>query len=393
MRSVRKARLSSLLDRSDVALTTSPARCLVSFGANIGDAAGTIRKAAGELASRVCVGPDESFRLSRLFKTPPVGGPTGQPPFVNAVAALETRSSPWHVWEAVRQVESLFGRERNLRWEARKLDLDILLYDQIRIWTPQLKVPHPRMCMRRFILAPANDVAPFWVDPVSQRSVKDLYRQLQRGGGSLTLVELAGDSATRILASAAQQAGAEWLPETQVGATDSESTSKAPSPKSGSLESGSLESDTQKPHSLARRVKLIRLADGLSSRTSQDPSRSDSAGDNLPDRVRWQSYWPDLITQIDRSETNLTVFLTPPKIHAGAAWEDVHRDLAAMLRLADNGLPATTQSAPGNLAAPDSSGNLAGARYLLPSEDPDWATHELVAALDAMDCPVESIDG
>jgi 2-amino-4-hydroxy-6-hydroxymethyldihydropteridine diphosphokinase len=162
------------------------ARCLVSLGANLGDAQATVRAASDLLRSLLADG--DRLEMSRLFRTPPVGGPSGQPPFINAVAAINTSLTPWEVWSRIRQVEHHMGRQRIRRWEARKIDLDILLYEDLRIWTRQLKIPHPRMCMRRFILLPALDVAADWIDPVTQWSVEQLAGQLSIGRGSLVLV-------------------------------------------------------------------------------------------------------------------------------------------------------------------------------------------------------------
>lgn len=152
-------------------------RCLISFGANIGDAKSTVLYAFQLLQQMLASG--DSAQLSRLYQTPPVGGPSGQSAFINAVAAIETELSPWEVWHVIRSIENQLGRERQRRWEARRIDLDILLYDDQLIWTPQLKIPHPRMCMRSFILKPALDVAADWLDPVSQMTVQQLNDNLQ----------------------------------------------------------------------------------------------------------------------------------------------------------------------------------------------------------------------
>ncbi|MFO0943095.1 MAG: 2-amino-4-hydroxy-6-hydroxymethyldihydropteridine diphosphokinase [Pirellulales bacterium] len=151
-------------------------RCLISFGANIGDAKSTVLY-ANQLLEQM-LAPGDSVQLSRLYQTPPVGGPAGQSQFINAVAAVQTRLSPWEVWHVIRSIENQLGRERQRRWEARRIDLDILLYDDRLIWTPQLKIPHPRMCMRSFILKPALDVAAHWLDPVSRMTLQQLSDNL-----------------------------------------------------------------------------------------------------------------------------------------------------------------------------------------------------------------------
>ncbi|MEM7476427.1 MAG: 2-amino-4-hydroxy-6-hydroxymethyldihydropteridine diphosphokinase [Planctomycetota bacterium] len=183
-------------------------RCLISFGANIGDAYHTILAASRQL--EVFLGSKaKNYQLSRLFKTPPVGGPVGQPPFVNAAAAFETELSVWEIWDCVRKLEHDFGRERNQRWEARKLDMDILLFGDLRVWTPHLKIPHPRMCMRRFILSPAGDVAAQWRDPVSGLSIADLSQRLQRPA-KLLVTASSPEAANSLMIEVARQANATW---------------------------------------------------------------------------------------------------------------------------------------------------------------------------------------
>lgn len=287
-------------------------RCLVSFGANLGDPLETIQKAAEFLQLQIGC-PPTSFRLSNFYRTPPVGGPSGQPPFVNAVAAIETSKNAWELWEAVRNTESEFGRSRNQRWEARKIDLDILLFDSLRIWTPQLKIPHPRMCMRRFILTPAAEVAADWNDPVTDWSIGRLAANLQGGQGNLVFVTQDEFLGANVLEDAARKAMAQW-----------------------------------------RKWPLIPEA--------------------TPERNRWVS----LVAagQFHQPpQARLTVFASS-KQSEGAAWEDRDRQLARDLGLDAGG---------------STMHRLDGPRYLLPIDDLDWAAHELVAALDAMDCPVELV--
>ena len=302
------------------------ANCLLSFGANMGNPARTVHEAVQVLHSSL--GHPTTFRCSRMFKTPPVGGPAGQPPFVNAVAAFETDLSPWQVWHAIRRVEAQFGRQRNQRWEARKLDLDILLYQQQRIWTPQLKIPHPRLCMRRFILQPACDVAAEWSHPVSQETIRQLADRLQTRPASLCLVSEDHSQAEVILSQVARLARADWKCTTT---TDWQ----CPPP---------TESVTG-----ARWVGLL----------ASNGNRSGLA-------EAWR-----------HCDASLLVYLKLLDGRSEAAWEDRTRELAARLNLCpDKRWPAW---------------EITGPRYLLAADQPAWMIHELVAALEAMDCPVEPI--
>ena len=336
------------------------AKCLVSFGANIGDAWGTIQQAAARLSELLCGAADvrlhnerkATFRLSRCYRTPPVGGPAGQPPFVNAVAALSTEASVWDVWHSIRLIEKEFGRERNLRWEARRIDLDILLYDDVRIWTPHLKVPHPRMCMRRFILLPAVDVASDWIDPVSSWTIGQLAENLRSGAGNFVLVAERASKPESLLAEVARQTGAEWR------------TGERAATKSG---------------------RWVSAVSGMQARSQVDSHTESLAGES--EFGRRAISFGDL-------GTKLVIGLAPKISAADVAWEDYHRDLAVAfgLQASDDSLGGFAAGTASGVGAVGSRVDWHGPRYLLASDDRDWAVQELVAALEAMDCPIEPID-
>ena len=152
-------------------------RTLISLGANLGNVRESMQAAKRLLIDSFGSG---NLLLSQLYRTPPVGGPDGQADFLNAVAVIQTDRSVWEVWEKIKGIESALGRQRQLRWEARRIDIDLLLYDQQRIWTPHLKIPHPRMCMRTFVVVPALEIAPDWIDPITLWSISKLHDHLKR---------------------------------------------------------------------------------------------------------------------------------------------------------------------------------------------------------------------
>ncbi|MGH1470901.1 MAG: 2-amino-4-hydroxy-6-hydroxymethyldihydropteridine diphosphokinase [Cellvibrionaceae bacterium] len=86
-------------------------------------------------------------------------GPGDQPDYINGVIAVETGLSPIALLDELQKIESAQGRERHLRWTARTLDLDILLFDNQEIESDRLKVPHPRLSERNFVLYPLSDIA------------------------------------------------------------------------------------------------------------------------------------------------------------------------------------------------------------------------------------------
>ncbi|WP_137939508.1 2-amino-4-hydroxy-6-hydroxymethyldihydropteridine diphosphokinase [Chitinivorax sp. B] len=128
----------------------------IALGANLAQPAEQVRDAARRLGAL----PDTRLlRLSPLYRSAPVGY-VDQPDFVNAVALIETSLLPQALLQALQALEQQFGRERSFRNAPRTLDLDILLYGDQCIDELQLKVPHPRMHERAFVLLPLLDVLP-----------------------------------------------------------------------------------------------------------------------------------------------------------------------------------------------------------------------------------------
>ncbi|MDC8805327.1 2-amino-4-hydroxy-6-hydroxymethyldihydropteridine diphosphokinase [Halomonas pacifica] len=107
---------------------------------------------------------------SRLYASAPVG-PQDQPDFVNAVAELATRLSPLALLDQLQALEQRHGRRRLRHWGPRTLDLDLLLYDDVVIDSPRLRVPHPEMANRGFVLVPLAELAPTLCLPDGRRIV------------------------------------------------------------------------------------------------------------------------------------------------------------------------------------------------------------------------------
>ena len=145
-------------------------RAFLGLGANLGDRRATLRRAVAALPDLVAVSP--------VYETEPVGGPPGQPPYLNLVARLDTGRSPRQLLELARDLEEAAGRVRRVRHGPRTLDVDVLLVGDLTVDEPDLVVPHPRMWERRFVLAPLADLAPELVPPAV----------LARAGGSVVVL-------------------------------------------------------------------------------------------------------------------------------------------------------------------------------------------------------------
>jgi 2-amino-4-hydroxy-6-hydroxymethyldihydropteridine diphosphokinase len=128
----------------------------VGLGANLGEPRSQVEQAFADLD---CVPHTRVVTRSSLYRTAPVGY-AAQPAFVNAVAQLETGLSAERLLEELHAIEARHGRERSFPNAPRTLDLDLLLFGQAVIDAEKLKVPHPRMHERAFVLVPLLEIAP-----------------------------------------------------------------------------------------------------------------------------------------------------------------------------------------------------------------------------------------
>ncbi|MEL0029116.1 MAG: 2-amino-4-hydroxy-6-hydroxymethyldihydropteridine diphosphokinase [Perlucidibaca sp.] len=140
-------------------------RAAIGLGGNLGDAPATLLRALAQLDAH----PGITLRgCSPLYRSVAIG-PSGQPDYANAVACLETSLSPHELLDALQLIEHSEGRVRHLRWGARTLDLDLLLFGDQLIHDPRLTVPHAEMTARNFVLRPLADIAPDWLLPDGRR--------------------------------------------------------------------------------------------------------------------------------------------------------------------------------------------------------------------------------
>jgi len=128
----------------------------IGLGSNLQHPIGQLRIALGRLES---IPGSRLIRYSSLYRTRPLG-PTDQPDFVNAVALLDTTLAPLVLLDALQEMERQQGRVRTgERWGPRTLDLDLLLYDDWHIESSRLRVPHPGLHLRAFVLYPLAEIA------------------------------------------------------------------------------------------------------------------------------------------------------------------------------------------------------------------------------------------
>lgn len=149
----------------------------IALGSNLDDPRVQVERGFAALAAL----PNTALRdRSRLFRTPP-WGVLNQPDFINAVAQVETSLPPRGLLDALLAIETQAGRVRGARNGPRVLDLDLLLYGDLRLDEPGLALPHPRLHQRAFVLLPLADVAPT-LDVPGRGRVSDLLGSVDAAG-------------------------------------------------------------------------------------------------------------------------------------------------------------------------------------------------------------------
>ena len=151
----------------------------LALGSNLGDREGHLNMARTELAAHSQIRLDTS---SSLFATAAVGGPANQPDYLNAVLRIETSLTPSALLAVCLEIENRAGRERDVRWGARTLDIDLLCYGELVLNEPGLELPHPRLHERRFVLEPLCELAPDWRHPVRGVTFATLLEKIPTDG-------------------------------------------------------------------------------------------------------------------------------------------------------------------------------------------------------------------
>jgi 2-amino-4-hydroxy-6-hydroxymethyldihydropteridine diphosphokinase len=151
--------------------------CYIALGSNLENPLAQIKSAFNALQSL----PNcRVTQQSSLYRSAPMG-PQEQPDYINAVIQLDTSLSPDALLQALQALEQAQGRQRNLHWGPRTLDLDILLYGQLQLQSESLTIPHPGLYLRNFVLYPLAEIAPKLIFPDGSR-LADRLSQCDRSG-------------------------------------------------------------------------------------------------------------------------------------------------------------------------------------------------------------------
>jgi 2-amino-4-hydroxy-6-hydroxymethyldihydropteridine diphosphokinase len=153
------------------------AEVLIGLGGNVGDVRTTIDRAVADL----CASEVRLLAQSSDYLTPP-WGVEDQPPFINRCIAVDTPLAPRVLLDRAYAVERALGRERahERRWGPRLIDIDLLDYDGVTLDEPDLKLPHPRLFERAFVLVPLAEIVPDRI--VAGVSVRDALARLDARG-------------------------------------------------------------------------------------------------------------------------------------------------------------------------------------------------------------------
>ena len=159
------------------------AEAFVALGSNLGDRAGHLTRACAALEA----GPLKLTAISSVYETEP-WGPVAQGPYLNQVVRGTTELAPRALLSALFAIETRLGRDRReeIRFGPRVIDLDVLLYGDLKIAEPDLEIPHPRLLERAFVLVPLAEIAPD--RSVSGIKVRDALARV----GSAGVTRLAG---------------------------------------------------------------------------------------------------------------------------------------------------------------------------------------------------------
>lgn len=165
-----------------------PAIAYLGLGSNVGDREEYIEQAIFLLEKNPNI---EVARRSTNYETEAEGG-GDQPPFINAAIEIKTKLSPHKLLEMCQEIEAALGREREVEWGPRTIDLDILLYEGEIISDDKLQIPHPLMHERLFVLKPLKEIASHAIHPVLEKTIEALYDEKKAEAGEKYDDELPG---------------------------------------------------------------------------------------------------------------------------------------------------------------------------------------------------------
>ncbi len=151
----------------------------IGIGSNLSDPFRQCEKAISEILKVDC---HKLLAKSSFYKTEPLGYAL-QDWFVNGVVKIETDLEPLSLLQSLKTIEGQLGRKETFRSGPRVIDLDILFFNEMCIETPELRVPHPRIQERKFVLVPLAEIDANLFHPVFKKTIRDLLNELRETQG------------------------------------------------------------------------------------------------------------------------------------------------------------------------------------------------------------------
>ncbi len=163
------------LDYVEIEITRKWNKAYLGIGSNLGDKEGYLKLAIEKIRENTeC----QVIKTSDFIETKPVGH-VEQDDFLNGCIEIETLLTPYELLTFVNEIEMAAGRTREIHWGPRTLDIDILLYEDVVMWKEKLKIPHPYMDVREFVLEPLTQIAPYAVHGTSGKTIMALWNDIK----------------------------------------------------------------------------------------------------------------------------------------------------------------------------------------------------------------------
>ncbi|MCX8117082.1 MAG: 2-amino-4-hydroxy-6-hydroxymethyldihydropteridine diphosphokinase [Desulfobacterota bacterium] len=156
----------------------------IGIGSNLGDKTAFCERAISEI---LALDHNRLLARSSFFRTRPMGYPD-QDWFVNGVIKIETDLEPFDLHRALKRIEMKLGRQKTFPGGPRVIDLDLLFFEDRRIETEELQVPHPRLHLRQFVLIPLMEIDPQLPHPVLNKTVELLLKEIEEDQGVERLI-------------------------------------------------------------------------------------------------------------------------------------------------------------------------------------------------------------
>lgn len=362
--------------------------CLIGLGSNLGDRALLLETAVQKIAAH---GEISLLAKSRIFRSAPIGGPAGQSEFFNSAIKIETALSPSDLLALMQRCELDLGRNKQQRWDARPIDLDLLLYDRLimqtdplAVHTARLDLPHPRMAFRRFVLAPAVEIAAEMVHPRTGWSIQRLWNHLCKAEPYVAISGVSGSGKTRLAQLVAEKTGVRLIRDPAV--------SQPGQPSFSDSKDASERIFSDQIALMQRRAALLQPS-AMHQETISDFWFAQSlVHARLCLTDRFQQQFQQQYNQFARQ-------VTPPKLLLFL--DNQPRQSAETLALqkqpsrgfSNEGASESTENLLGSMLLDQVLQSDQGPSILLDASNPQWALTEVCAAIEAMRCTVISLNG